>query len=369
METISLSDFHHLIVHYNFNNSTSLLILDSRPYISYNDGHIVGAKNMYCPPISKRRFVNGGKLHLEKMLDSDVRHRLVSGGYSQIVIYGDSEDELVHTDSNMNIVWHSIKQLGFGGICKLLKGGFAQFMQSFPRQCTIVGSNPILTPQAEPSAQEKSQRHALFRTNSTLMEPVEIFPHLYLGNALTAACMQDLQRLGITAILNVSSTCKNHFTSNFLYKNIPVDDSHNTLLSNWFSDAITFIDEVKGAGGKTLVHCHAGVSRSATICIAYVMYSRHASLDTAFEFVKSRRSEISPNAGFMHQLLEFEKEQEDKRRHLSPLSPLSPPCSPPCRFFSVSSSFCSSMDTGVSSPYSTPFSSPTALTSPMVAFT
>lgn len=73
------------------------------------------------------------------------------------------------------------------------------------------------------------------------MEPVEIFPHLYLGNALTAACMQDLQRLGITAILNVSSTCKNHFTSNFLYKNIPVDDSHNTLLSNWFSDAITFI--------------------------------------------------------------------------------------------------------------------------------
>lgn len=141
----------------------------------------------------------------------------------------------------------------------------------------------------------------------------------------------------------------------------------------WLNLPITmwclFVDEVKGAGGKTLVHCHAGVSRSATICIAYVMYSRHASLDTAFEFVKSCRSEISPNAGFMHQLLEFEKEQEDKRRHLSPLSPLSPPCSPPCRFFSVSSSFCSSMDTGVSSPYSTPFSSPTALTSPMVAFT
>lgn len=138
----------------------------------------------------------------------------------------------------------------------------------------------------------------------------------------------------------------------------------------WLNLSITmwclFVDEVKGAGGKTLVHCHAGVSRSATICIAYVMYSRHASLDTAFEFVRSRRSEISPNAGFMHQLLEFEKEQEDKIRRLPPLSP---PCSPPCRFFSVSSSFCSSMDTGVSSPYSTPFSSPTALTSPMVAFT
>lgn len=62
-----------------------------------------------------------------------------------------------------------IVQLTYPNVNILLTGGFAQFMQSFPRQCTIVGSNPILTPQAEPSAQEKSQRHALFRTNSTLV--------------------------------------------------------------------------------------------------------------------------------------------------------------------------------------------------------
>lgn len=122
METISLSDFHHTLVHFNINNLSSLLVLDSRPYISYNNGHIIGSKNMYCPPISKRRFVNGGKLHLEKMLDSEVRHKLVSGGYSRIVIYGENEDEMDQSDSNVNIVWHSIKQLGFGGRCQFLKG-------------------------------------------------------------------------------------------------------------------------------------------------------------------------------------------------------------------------------------------------------
>ncbi|XP_061180485.1 dual specificity protein phosphatase 4-like [Saccostrea echinata] len=366
METLSFSDFQQMFVENKFNKSLRLLILDSRPYISYNDGHIVGAKNMYCPPISKRRFANGGKLHLEKMLDSETRHRLTSGSYSHIVIYGENEDEVLHSDSNVNIVWHSIQQLGFGGICQLLKGGFAQFEQRFPLLCTSADDTSINNYPPEPTAQEKSQRHALFRTNSTLTDPVEIFPHLYIGNALSAASMPELQRLGITAILNVSSTCKNHFTKHFVYKNIPVDDNHSTELSEWFTDTNSFIDEVKGAGGRTLVHCHAGVSRSATICIAYVMYSRNISLDAAFEFVKSRRSEISPNAGFMHQLLEFEKELAEKNRRMSPLTP---PSSPPCRFFSVSSSFCSSMDTSVSSPFTTPFSSPTALSSPMVAFT
>lgn len=66
--------------------------------------------------------------------------------------------------------WEGVPlSLTYHNVIVLFAGGFAQFMQSFPRQCTIVGSNPILSPQAEPSAQEKSQRHALFRTNSTLV--------------------------------------------------------------------------------------------------------------------------------------------------------------------------------------------------------
>lgn len=56
------------------------------------------------------------------------------------------------------------------------------------------------------------------------------------------------------------------------------------------------------------MHCQAGISRSATICLAYLIQSRRVRLEEAFDFVKQRRGVISPNFGFMGQLLQFETE-------------------------------------------------------------
>ena len=57
-----------------------------------------------------------------------------------------------------------------------------------------------------------------------------------------------------------------------------------------------------------LVHCLAGISRSATICIAYLMYAGRVSLDTAHDYLKHRRPLIAPNLNFMRQLAEFESQ-------------------------------------------------------------
>lgn len=67
------------------------------------------------------------------------------------------------------------------------------------------------------------------------------------------------------------------------------------------------VESVRLSGGKVLVHCLAGISRSPTICIAYLMYSRHLSLDQAHDFIKQRRTLISPNLNFMRQLAEYER--------------------------------------------------------------
>lgn len=57
-----------------------------------------------------------------------------------------------------------------------------------------------------------------------------------------------------------------------------------------------------------MVYCVAGVSRSASICIAYLMKYNKLSLLEAYNYVKLRRSRIKPNCGFFKQLIEYEKQ-------------------------------------------------------------
>uniref|UniRef100_A0A8C0U2V0 Dual specificity phosphatase 1 n=1 Tax=Cyanistes caeruleus TaxID=156563 RepID=A0A8C0U2V0_CYACU len=135
--------------------------------------------------------------------------------------------------------------------------------------------------------------------------PVEILPFLYLGSAYHASRKDMLDALGITALINVSANCPNHFEGHYQYKSIPVEDNHKADISSWFNEAIDFIDSVKNEGGRVFVHCQAGISRSATICLAYLMRTNRVKLDEAFEFVKQRRSIISPNFSFMGQLLQY----------------------------------------------------------------
>lgn len=89
---------------------------------------------------------------------------------------------------------------------------------------------------------------------------------------------------------------------------------------------ISLVDQVKSQNGKVLVHCQAGVSRSATICIAYLMATRRLRMEEAYKYVKSRRRIVSPNFNFMGQLLTFENQifpASSTRFHSSsPSSPL-----------------------------------------------
>eukprot|EP00756_Hemistasia_phaeocysticola_P067117 Hpha_TRINITY_DN9730_c0_g1::TRINITY_DN9730_c0_g1_i1::g.10260::m.10260 len=67
-----------------------------------------------------------------------------------------------------------------------------------------------------------------------------------------------------------------------------------------------FIERAKAEGGKVMVHCQAGISRSASIVIGYLMRTQSRTLKDALFFVKDRRSQAGPNVHFCTQLGEME---------------------------------------------------------------
>lgn len=76
-----------------------------------------------------------------------------------------------------------------------------------------------------------------------------------------------------------------------------------------------------------LVHCVAGVSRSVTVTLAYLMQRHRLCLRDAFELVRSRKTDIAPNFHFMRQLHSFERDLglHEHSASLSKVRTASPP--------------------------------------------
>lgn len=80
-------------------------------------------------------------------------------------------------------------------------------------------------------------------------------------------------------------------------------DDSSTHLAAYLPLAFAFIDDGLASGDSAvLVHCRAGVSRSASVCIAYVMREREISYSEALEHVRRSRPCVLPNPGFAAQL-------------------------------------------------------------------
>ena len=132
----------------------------------------------------------------------------------------------------------------------------------------------------------------------------KIAEKLYLGNLQAAQDLKALKRAGITHVLTVASGIKPFFPDEFTYKVIAIADQSSSALIRHLPSAIQFIQEGISKGG-VLVHCHAGVSRSASCVIAFLMKTQGMSFDDAFKFASARRPIIFPNMGFQAQLREY----------------------------------------------------------------
>nr|ACO12153.1 Dual specificity protein phosphatase 3 [Lepeophtheirus salmonis] len=143
----------------------------------------------------------------------------------------------------------------------------------------------------------------------------QVYPGIYLGDAYTAMCIKVLKELNITAVLNasqgtmsdwnyVNTKASYYVNSNIAFFGIPAVDLKHYPINQHFQERADFIHKVIQNRGVILVHCVAGISRSASMVLAYLIIKKKMTLEEAINTVKKKRS-IAPNEGFLEQLIEL----------------------------------------------------------------
>ncbi|KAI0066919.1 hypothetical protein BV25DRAFT_1795762 [Artomyces pyxidatus] len=129
----------------------------------------------------------------------------------------------------------------------------------------------------------------------------QVIPGLWVGDLHSAKDAQTLSANNIRSVLTAMRG-KVSIQETFMRHQILLDDTDDADILQHFIPSITFIQAELDKGRGVLVHCHAGMSRSATIAAAYVMYSQNLDVSGALDLIRQVRPSIQPNEGFMAQL-------------------------------------------------------------------
>lgn len=136
-----------------------------------------------------------------------------------------------------------------------------------------------------------------------------ILPHLYLGS-LKDRTNKDLmiqnQIKRVLCVIDVPDVIADKVDNKPTHiLNLPAADVQEQDLEQYFEKAIDFIHQARVAHENILVHCYAGISRSATIVLAYLMTIGDYDVEKALQIVKGARGFIQPNPGFLSQLKKY----------------------------------------------------------------
>jgi len=146
-------------------------------------------------------------------------------------------------------------------------------------------------------------------TSTSIDEVSCIIPGVYLSGIAVARNQSKLSELNISRV--VCCCMWGEFpTSDELksitYCRVDVEDMSKEPIEMYFDECCDFISESLENNEVVLVHCRSGVSRSSTIVLAFLIKSMGMRLYDAFFLLRSKRSIVTPNIGFMDKLKKLE---------------------------------------------------------------
>jgi len=148
----------------------------------------------------------------------------------------------------------------------------------------------------------------------------EIVPHVFISNWYTSNNPEIIKKYNIKGVITIETRPKpeeiiNYCKSNnigFMYIYLP--DFETADISKFFNVSYNFMNNFTNKHQNVLIHCYAGISRSSTIILNYMILKlfenniniRNENVDDILKYVlyvaKSRRRIINPNEGFINQL-------------------------------------------------------------------
>ncbi|KAK0395005.1 hypothetical protein QR680_001057 [Steinernema hermaphroditum] len=300
-----------------------VVVVDCRSFMEYNNCHVRGAVNAFYSKMIRRRIQKQGGCcdFINKHLSQ--YDRLNTGEKVDLVLYGSGRscstpNSCADTSSEafLAILYEQIVKANSDRFrtVMVLKGGFVDFHLRFPELCDssekVGGANtPVVDPSGVPLTTPSMSSFPCFDNELENVGPTQIFPFLYLGSQQDALNEEVMQEHNITYVLNLSVNCPRpgFINDDTKFIRFPVNDTATAKLLPHFEQAFDILEQVRARNEVALVHCLAGISRSPTMAVAYVMRYKKMNQDEAYKFVKERRPTISPNFNFMSQLFEYEK--------------------------------------------------------------
>lgn len=130
----------------------------------------------------------------------------------------------------------------------------------------------------------------------------QILPKLWLSDVNTAREKSFLINENITHILNCAEEVDARpscYKIPITIVHIPMEDDETPIIEKQLQEAISVLNTWDQEGHTVLVHCRAGISRSATVILAWLIQYKGMSFDDAWSIVVKSRNIIRPNDYFM----------------------------------------------------------------------